>query len=153
MLLTISWMIVIFLFSSHTAEKSGELSNTIVTEFIVSHYPGLYNMSYERQQMFVETLDIIVRKGAHITEYFVLCLLNCIWLFGYGIAEKFGRAKYLLISLFISVMYSISDEIHQRFVPGRSGNMFDVMIDSIGIVVAIIVVSIVLKICDKKIKE
>ena len=85
---------MIFMFSSQTAEESGELSNTIVTEFIVEHYPGFYEMGYDKQQYFIEILDIIVRKGAHITEYFILCILNCIWMLGYGISEKIGRIRF-----------------------------------------------------------
>jgi VanZ family protein len=40
--------------------------------------------------------------------------------------------KYILYSLLICLIYSISDEVHQIFVPGRSGEVFDVLIDTLG---------------------
>ena len=40
--------------------------------------------------------------------------------------------KLVLISILVVLLYSISDEVHQLFVPGRSGEAFDVMIDTMG---------------------
>ena len=133
------------MFSSQDAEESGNLSNTFVTEFIVSHYDGYKDMSAEEQRDFVDTLDIIVRKGAHICEYMILCFLNYLWLFAYGVYQRIGRNKYLLLSVAMTVFYSITDEIHQTFVPGRSGNVTDVLIDSIGSVIATLIVLIIIK--------
>ena len=47
--------------------------------------------------------------------------------------------KYLLAFL-ICVIYAISDEIHQLFVPGRAGQVRDVLIDSAGSLLGIIIV-------------
>ncbi len=48
-------------------------------------------------------------------------------------------------SLIIGILYAISDEIHQLFVPGRSGKVTDVIIDSLGILTGIVFFLIVEK--------
>jgi VanZ family protein len=51
---------------------------------------------------------------------------------------KGKNLNYLLLAISISFLYAISDEIHQLFVPGRSGNLQDLFFDSIGILFAFI---------------
>lgn len=77
-----------------------------------------------------ETLfDLIVRKLAHVGEYAILTLLLIRAFRLYG----FSYGRVLLMAAVISALYAISDEIHQTFVPGRSGIWRDILIDSIGI--------------------
>ena len=79
--------------------------------------------------------DMILRKAAHIFEYLVLTLL--IWL---GLRPtKLFRFNKLQIVFILAWLYALSDEWHQSFVPTRDGNLFDVGIDSIGIVIGIII--------------
>jgi VanZ family protein len=83
--------------------------------------------------------DFILRKIAHIAEYFVLTLL--LWIAFKG---SFGMNT---VSLFIypalvSFLYAALDEFHQSFVPSRSGNIHDVLIDAIGIISFYIVLQI-----------
>jgi VanZ family protein len=65
--------------------------------------------------------DLVFRKIAHITEFFVLYLLAF---------NVMRNKKYALI---FSLIYAVSDEYHQTFVQGREGCVRDVLIDSIGI--------------------
>ena len=46
----------------------------------------------------------------------------------YGISTK----KAYAIAFVLSVIYAVTDEIHQIFVPGREGKISDVVIDSSG---------------------
>lgn len=46
--------------------------------------------------------------------------------------------KAILIAISIAVIFAISDEVHQLFVPGRGGQIKDVIIDSAGALVGII---------------
>ena len=48
-----------------------------------------------------------------------------------------------ILSFLFSVIYALSDEFHQTFVPGRDGNIVDVLIDSSGALVGILVSCIV----------
>jgi VanZ family protein len=74
------------------------------------------------------SLDFFVKKGAHITEYAILYLL----LFR-AFHTVMDTRKALIVSAIIGVLYAVSDEYHQTFVPLREGRVRDVIIDSIGI--------------------
>ena len=121
LILVIIWMLIIFIMSSFNAVDSADQSN-----FIVDIIARLFNISN------IAKLTIIVRKIAHFSEYFILGLL-LINLF------KNNKKKYLYTEV-IGIIYAISDEIHQLFVPGRSGKIMDIIIDNTGIIIAIIVI-------------
>jgi len=71
-------------------------------------------------------VDFLFKKTAHIFEYTVLFLL---WYRALG-------KRSPLEAFIISIIYAFSDEIHQLLVPGRTGLLRDVVIDSFGMVVA-----------------
>lgn len=74
------------------------------------------------------SLDVFIKKGAHIAEYAILYFL----LFR-AFQSLMVTRKALIVSAVIAVLYAISDEYHQTFVPFREGTVRDVFIDSIGI--------------------
>jgi len=76
------------------------------------------------------TWDIILRKIAHITEYGILTFL--IWRAIFH-SIKVNLAKTYAWSGALSLLYAISDEIHQSFVPTRQGSIYDILIDGLGI--------------------
>jgi VanZ family protein len=39
-----------------------------------------------------------------------------------------------VVSFFAGLLYAVSDEIHQYFIPGREMRAFDVFIDSLGVI-------------------
>jgi hypothetical protein len=74
---------------------------------------------------------LIERKGAHILEFFVLA-----YLFWKVLRYSVSDFKKLLIFVFLfSLLYAVSDEFHQLFVFGREGKLFDIGMDSIGIII------------------
>ncbi|OGS46261.1 MAG: hypothetical protein A2539_02725 [Elusimicrobia bacterium RIFOXYD2_FULL_34_15] len=96
--------------------------------FYLSDIPGL--------ESGLGLYDFVLRKGAHITEYFVLTLL---------LYRAFRKSFFLSFSAiifwssFLSFLYAVSDEFHQTFIPNRDGNYGDVLIDAIGILLAIFI--------------
>ena len=54
-------------------------------------------------------------------------------------AVPFIRKYGLRLSIFISIIYGISDELHQYFVPGRYCSFYDLVADILGAVVFILV--------------
>lgn len=78
--------------------------------------------------------DLIFRKIAHISEYFVLTYFLIKTLLGHRIKKKTA----LLAALLLAFSYAISDEYHQTFTLGRSGRFDDVLIDSVGILLMMI---------------
>jgi len=69
--------------------------------------------------------DLYLRKTAHFTEYFILVLL---------VMPNFTRDKLSgrLQAVSIALLYAVSDEFHQSFVPGRTMSIYDMSIDWIG---------------------
>ncbi|MDX6439292.1 MAG: hypothetical protein QOF45_1875 [Gaiellaceae bacterium] len=73
------------------------------------------------------TWDLVLRKIAHACEYAVLAAL------------LLRTLRKELPALGLGVAYAASDELHQHFVPGRVGAPLDVLIDSIGVAIGVVV--------------
>jgi VanZ family protein len=90
-----------------------------------------------------QTLDLlhhIIRKCAHLTEYFILSLLIFRGLRG---EQKDWHLRWALATILIVAGYAALDEFHQSFVPGRTAAVGDVLIDISGGVAAQLVASLV----------
>lgn len=74
-------------------------------------------------------LDFLFKKSGHVFVYFVLCLS---WIFALG-------SKHVEKAILYTLAYTFTDEIHQLFVPGRTGVMTDILIDTAGISLAVLV--------------
>jgi VanZ family protein len=70
--------------------------------------------------------DLVLRKIAHAAEYAVLGAL---------LARALGRPG---VAVLAGVLYAVSDEAHQAFVPGRLGSPLDVAIDAVGVVAGVL---------------
>jgi VanZ family protein len=74
--------------------------------------------------------DFLIKKSAHVTEYFILGLfLN----FSLKNSTKLSLRQRLLLLIIIGLVYAVSDEFHQTFIAGREGRIRDVLIDSLGV--------------------
>jgi VanZ family protein len=76
------------------------------------------------------TEDFISKKFAHVLEYFVLMFLMF-----RAVGEKSITKAFLY-----SLIYAFTDEIHQLFIPYRTGKLIDVSIDSLGLILSSIVI-------------
>lgn len=125
------YLAVIFTFSSHDGDISQSISKGIVQE-VNKHIP-LPAVIYKNNRAYKINYNFILRKAAHFLEYFILALLIYRALSLCGFTMKSGS----LLTLALCILYAASDELHQRFVSGRSGLMKDVLIDTIGSALAI----------------
>ena len=141
--LLVLWMGFIFSMSSENAEKSSNTSGQTI-RVVLSAVPGFEEQPEEGKVNIIEKLQFIVRKSAHFIGYMILGILASGLILYYGNINK----KYLLAFL-ICVIYAISDEIHQLFVPGRAGQVRDVLIDSAGSFLGIILVMAFVKLLIK----
>lgn len=132
--LLLFWMCVIFGFSAQPAEASSALSGKvreIVIEIAEKIMPSLSDsMTDEAEGKGI--LTTIIRKTAHFSCYLVLGL------FAMWTASCYGLKRKWQISILFCVLYAVSDEVHQLFVPGRAGKPVDVLIDTIGSLVGIL---------------
>lgn len=120
-------MLLIFIFSARDATKSSSDSGRI-GRFIVKHFYRDYEDMTEAQiDMEVESITYVVRKTAHFTEYLILGLCLCA-----------AVSRGLIRPFTIGMLYSVTDEIHQYFVPGRACMFMDVLLDSFGVMTGVI---------------
>jgi VanZ family protein len=129
LLLIILWMLFIFFMSSRTGSESSAMSGRLLEWFAFFHV--------DIHSPVGESLHFIIRKGAHLFEYFVLSLL----FYNYFKGFMTGYKRYYLAIIF-SFLYACTDEFHQTFVPNRAGAFTDVLIDTTGAVIAILLVLI-----------
>lgn len=113
LILVIIWMTIIFIMSSFNSTESSNQSN-----FIVDMIANIFHITNNN------TLSIIIRKLAHYTEYLILGILV--------INLNNNKSKSIYLSIIICLLYAISDEFHQSFVPGRSCQILDIAIDFLG---------------------
>lgn len=133
--LIILWMIIIFLLSNQKAQDSKQLSNSFITKTIINIYEMKHGKITEEKKIEIkENYSFIVRKAAHFTIYLVLGLLVSLVLIGKNLNIK----QIIIYGVLICMAYSITDEIHQIFVSGRSGEIRDIIVDTCGSTVGIL---------------
>ncbi len=122
-------MVIIFAFSSKPADSSNESSMT-VADHILSAYENTTQVQFDTEQRYqvLETINNFVRKGSHFCEYALLAVTLAFHFYIHG----FTGMRLLLLSIAVSATYAATDEFHQTFIPGRSGQFRDVMIDTSG---------------------
>lgn len=89
-----------------------------------------------RNEKMVNNLNLPLRKCAHASVYLVLSLLILNFLF---ICFKNKKIFNAIIAVFISFLYACTDEYHQLFVDGRTGQFIDVLIDTLGAVGGVVI--------------
>ena len=134
-ILVILWMGVIFTFSSFNSSESSKQSKGIINFFIKNVVEIFDKDLTETEELeLVSSLHTPVRKLAHFSIYLVLGILVSLLLKTYNFTTK----NIILLSILICFLYACSDEIHQLFISGRSGEFKDILIDTCGSSVGII---------------
>lgn len=127
-------MIIIFLFSAQPGSASDKTSITL-TSLLFS------GEDFD----FILFLNVFVRKAAHMTEYAALTVPAWLFVSTFEIKKLWGN----IIPFVFAAIYAATDEIHQLFVPGRSGQVRDVLIDSVGALLGIVFINIIMLIADR----
>ena len=86
---------------------------------------GISSQAFNRSTAQFSWLDFVVKKTAHVSEYAIL-----FWL-------TWRANKSLKYSLIMCLLFALSDEWHQTFVPGREGTLRDVGFDTIGMLLSL----------------
>ena len=125
-LLLIFQMLFIFAMSSFGSDSSNAQSSQVI-QILHQVFPSL---SSHTSGLDASALAFIVRKTAHFTEYAILGLLFSFF-YRQILPQKNGLRLFVL-AILSSFLYACTDEIHQLFVPGRSGQFTDVLVDTLG---------------------
>ncbi|EJO5346041.1 VanZ family protein [Clostridium botulinum] len=123
------WMIVIFIFSNQPGESSNK-NNFFIADVLRKGKITLF------KHIDYNFLNFLIRKAAHVTEYFILFMLL------YFALKKTIYKNTKVKAAIITILYACSDELHQLFIPGRDGKIRDVLIDSIGVFIGIVIIYI-----------
>ena len=131
-ILIVLWTWLIFSFSSQDGGESSGLSRKVV-EFFVKD-PDLVNK-----------IEPYARKIARFSEYGLGGILFISLFSTYNWTDR----RKITTSILLGAWYAIMDELYQLMIPGRSGALKDVYIDSLGIATGVIGMLIVIKIFEK----
>lgn len=130
---------IIFVFSAQNGDDSAVVSRS-VGELLVTAVNNILNLNLNDSQIVYhsESLQTLIRKTAHVTEYFLLALSIAFPLYVYRL-----RGIWLLLASGISsVAFAGLDELHQSFVSDRIASLSDVGIDSIGVLLGIVLIAL-----------
>lgn len=125
--IVILWMALIFNLSSQPAVESNKLSKGVTKVIVETARKVAPNTSFD-----VNKFNHILRKNAHFFAYLILGILIMN-------AMRRSGIKSIKAVLLICIIYAISDEIHQYYVPGRGPLVKDVLIDSVGAYIGVLV--------------
>lgn len=136
--LTLCMMAVIFAFSTQDADRSDRTSGFISNAIIRVLYPNYPSEAPERQQEIYDSVQHVVRKCAHFSEYTLLGFLMRLCL-----ESWFGKRKWLNpVSWAAGTLYAGTDELHQILSDGRSAQWEDILLDSAGVLAGVAVAAL-----------
>lgn len=145
--------IIIFSFSAVPATASTKQSKGL-TYNVIKLLNG--NKLSERDlEKLTKKINPVIRKIAHFSIYMILAIFTYMFIEELNIkskSEKEHLRKNILYTCIFCIIYAIFDEIHQIYVPGRTGKVIDVVIDTLGscMGIAILLLNNSLKIIRKK---
>lgn len=120
------------IFSASTEHLSARHTSRIIGPILRWFKPDISDETISR-------IQLVIRKGGHLTEYAVLGLFfwNA-WRKPVPKDPRPWRWSEAAIALAFSAAYAATDEFHQSFVPGRQGQATDVLIDATGAALGLI---------------
>ena len=140
------WMIIIFWFSNQPATESSEISGTISYR-LVEDTDEIFNWGLTTDQIgnIAGNIEYPIRKAAHMTEYAILGWLA----FAFSGTFEMRQKVHYIAALGFAFCYASTDEFHQYFIPGRSAEVMDVCIDTLGASIGLAILFFTLKVVRK----
>jgi len=125
-LATLAWAVLVFYLS--TERFGSDFSQGLIAQALT-----LLHLSVSPRTFHI--LDTLLRKIAHMTEYGILAF----FVYGSFAEQRLFRwtSRQAMWCIGIVGLYSLTDEFHQRYVPGRHASLVDCGIDIAGAAIAI----------------
>jgi VanZ family protein len=126
--ITLAWAVLIFYFSTRTFGPG-------FTRWVLVW--TIHHLHLHVSMRTFNLLHALLRKLAHFVEYAIFALL----LYGLpgGKEQGIWRPQRAMFCILGAAVYSLTDEFHQRFVPGRHASLLDCGLDSLGAASAMLV--------------
>ena len=138
LLLLLLWMFLIFMLSNQTGDISGGSSAGVIKRTLEVIY-SVFNFSKDNINEVTQILHNPIRECAHAFEYFILGLLT------FKNLENFNIKNKYIITLIFCSLFSLFDEVHQLFINGRTFQIIDVTIDTLGFILVLMLIKIAKK--------
>ena len=142
-LLVFIWMGSIFYLSGMSSDSSNSKSKESISVVVessihVTNDLGIINEPISKSNInsIVNVLNKPLRKCMHSFMYFILVILL---LNAFKSMCIFNITSVYLYSVAVSIFYAFTDEFHQLFITGRTGQLMDVGIDMIGVLFGVLV--------------
>lgn len=167
-ILVIVWMIFIFIFSEMPSDESNKKSKYVISKAVETvekttektngeknditeniNKPKEVEMD-NKNSIITNKLNSPLRKCAHASVYLILSIFvtNAIL----EIKNKL-KFQYGIVSIIFSFLYACTDEFHQLYVQGRTGQFTDVLIDTLGAILGFVLFYLIYKIKHKNINK
>lgn len=130
------WYGLIFYFSAQNAEISGGQSSGLIFKTLSILCPLFRNAEELVQVTSIEMLSFFIRKAAHMTLYLILCLLVFF-------ALRQWKPWRWIVTPTLCFLLAALDEYHQTFVPGRSGEVRDTLVDLCGVLLGLLLIYLI----------
>lgn len=117
-ILLILWAYLIFYLSDQPSYISSKMSS------------GMIKHAFFVNDVTLNLIHNPLRELMHTVVFLIFALLLI------NVLVKFGIKKVMLYCITISLIYALSDEIHQIYVPGRAFELLDIFLDFVGIMIA-----------------
>lgn len=133
LIIILYYSFIIFSFSAQPAKNSSAQSGKIV-DIIYNAVAKIDVSKAITKNDFTKVFEPFVRKLAHFGNFLILAVFISIYVHCFDKTITFSA----LIVIILCLMVASFDECHQLFVKGRSGKLFDVIIDTLGASVGIL---------------
>ncbi len=136
--LTFIWLFVIFSLSGMNSDESNSKSkstlNVLIQETLnITNKTGITDKhpSDAKKESVINNINLPMRKFAHATVFIVLAILlnMCFRMFNIRPWMSF------IVTIIICFVFAVLDEYHQTFIPGRTGQFIDSLIDTLGAII------------------
>lgn len=128
---TVLCMLVIFTFSSKNSTVSNQTSKQLINKVITS-CEKISHKNIDKEEL-INKLNYPIRKLAHYSIYLILG----IFVYNIFLISKIKNKE--IISIIVCFIYASLDEFHQLFVIGRTAQVKDILIDTLGSITAVII--------------
>ncbi len=115
------WLVIIFMFSNQNIKDSEKISDIFLSNILVEKFGR-------------DVMCSVVRKSAH----FIIYLLGGIIIYTFFDTFNINTKRKIIYSIIFAMLYACSDELHQKFVDGRGASFIDVILDTSGSIVGIL---------------
>jgi len=160
-LFVVVWGILVFELSNQDVTESHELSRIVIElilekkdkiDAIIENYKITKKIDFTVEPTIEITakriyeLQFLTRKFAHFSLYAIGSFL--IYMATTAVIKEKTGLK-VLITLTLGIVYAVSDEFHQKFIEGRTSNLSDVGIDTLGNIAGVLIAIFVVFILNK----